>query len=117
MKFFQFFIAVPLFAMKNGEQPKTQGKPAVKYEEAMNQAFSEIFTNLKVIEADTKKKRENIDLQRRRGSAPPSTLRQTTAVFKQPKKEVERKLSTPVPASKPSSMNWVLRCFEEDENM
>ena len=103
--------------MKNGEEPKTQDKPAVKYEEAMNQAFSEIFSNLKVIEADTKKKREKIDLQRRRGSAPPTTLRQTTEVFKQPKKEVERKLSTPVPDSKSSTMSWVLRCFEEDENM
>ena len=103
--------------MKNGEQPTTQGKKVVKYEEAMDQAFSEIFKNLKMIEADTKRKREKVDLQRRRGSAPPTTLRETTAAFKQPKKEIERKLSTPTPASKLSTTKWVLQCFEEEENM
>ena len=58
--------------MKNSEEQKGHGKKAVKYEEAMNQAFSEIFQNLKVIEADNKKQRERLDLQRRRGSAPPA---------------------------------------------
>ena len=103
--------------MKNGKQPKMQEKKVVKYEEAMEQAFSEIFQNLKVIEADTKKNREKIDLQRRRGSAPPATLRETTKEFQQPKNEVERKLSTPIPASQSSTTNWVLKCFEEEENV
>lgn len=102
--------------MKNSEQQKGQEKKAVKYEEAMNQAFSEIFQNLKVIEADNKKQRERLDLQRRRGSAPPATLRETTAAFKKSKTELERKLSTPIPAGNSTTTKWVLQCFEE-ENM
>ena len=101
--------------MKDGEQQKAQERKEVKYEEAMNKAFSEIFQNLKVIEEGTKKQRERIDLQRR-GSAPATTLRETTATFKQPKNERERTLSTPIPASKLSTMSWVLKCCEEDEN-
>ena len=103
--------------MKNSEEPKGHQKKAVKYEEAMNQAFSEIFQNLKVIEADNKKQRERLDLQRRRGSAPPAALRETTASFtKSPKTEVERKLSTPIPGENSTTTKWVLQCFEE-ENM
>jgi len=103
--------------MKNNEEQKSQEKKAVKYEEAMNQAFSEIFQNLKVIEADNKKQRERLDLQRRRGSAPPAALRETTAAFtKSPPTEVERKLSTPIPGGNSTTTKWVLQCFEE-ENM
>ena len=101
--------------MKNSEEQKGHGKKAVKYEEAMNQAFSEIFQNLKVIEADNKKQRERLDLQRRRGSAPPAALRETTTAFTtSPKTQVERKISTPIPGGNSTTTNWVLKCFEED---
>jgi len=88
----------------------------VNYEQAMNQALSEIFQNLKEIQKDTKKRRENINLQRRRGSAPATALRETAATFKQPKK-LGRSLSTTVPATSStlSTMRWVLQCFEEEE--
>lgn len=113
-------------------------KPA-NYEEAMKKAFGEIFRNLKQIEKDTKLQRLKVDLERRRGSAPASTLRETTAVFKKPKEEITRKLSTPIPpksnlsqerirklpATPPpaphqpglSTMQWVLTCFEEEEDI
>jgi len=101
--------------MKNSEEQKGREKKAVKYEDAMNQAFSEIFQNLKVIEADNKKQRERLDLQRRRGSAPPAALRDTTAAFtKSQKTEVERKLSTPIPGGNSTTTTWVLQCFEEE---
>ena len=103
--------------MKKSDEQKGQEKKAVKYEDAMNQAFSEIFQNLKVIEADNKKQRERLDLQRRRGSAPPAALRETTTAFTtSPKTEVERKLSTPIPDGNSTTTTWVLQCFEE-ENM
>ena len=89
----------------------------MNYEDAMNQALNEIFQNLKEIQQDTKKRREKIDLQRRRGSAPATALRaETTATFKQPKK-LDRKMSTPIPATSStlSTMRWVLQCFEEEE--
>jgi len=104
--------------MMNNSQGKRNSYQAegVNYEEAMNQALNEIFQNLKEIQQDTKKRREKIDLQRRRGSAPATALRETTAIFKQPKK-LDRKMSTPIPAapSTLSTMRWVLQCFEEEE--
>lgn len=101
--------------MKNSEEQKGKEKKAVKYEEAMNQAFSEIFQNLKVIEADNKKQRERLDLQRRRGSAPPATLRETTAAFTESSKtEVERKFSSPISGGNSTTTKWVLHCFEEE---
>lgn len=103
--------------MKNGKRQKGQGKQGMNYEDAMNQAFSEIFQNLKVIKEGTKKQREKTDIQRRRGSAPPTALRETTTAFEQTKTEVVRKLSTPIPASNLSTTKRVLQCFEEEENM
>ena len=95
-----------------------QYKKGVNFEEAMNQALSEIFQNLKEIQEDTKKQREKLSLWRRRGSAPATALRETTlATFKQPKKELDRKLSTPTPTSISTfpTMHWVLQSFEEEE--
>lgn len=104
--------------MMNNSQGKRNSYQAegVNYEEAMNQALNEIFQNLKEIQQDTKKRREKIDLQRRRGSAPATALREITATFKQPKKLV-RKMSIPIPAASStlSTMRWVLQCFEEEE--
>ena len=107
----------------------------VNFEQAMKEAFSEIFQNLKEIEKETKMQRKKIDLERRRGSAPAATLRETTAAFKRPKEELTRKLSTPMPpksslpkeltrtVSAPvpsqsswSTMQWVLACLEEEED-
>lgn len=59
-----------------------QRKERVSYEEAMNQAFTEIFQNLRVIEEDTKKQREKVYQQQRRGSAPATMLNKTTATEK-----------------------------------
>lgn len=70
-----------------------QNKDGMSFEKAMEQAFCEIFGNLKVIEKDTKKTREKLEL-RRRGSAPAATLRETTKLFKQPK-EFGRTMSIP----------------------
>ena len=112
-------------------------KKEANYEEAMKEAFGEIFQNLKEIEKDTKIQRQRMDLQRRRGSARATTLRETTAAFSmKPKNELTRTSSTPVPprTNSPkeltrklptqlppktslSTMQWVLACFEEEENM
>lgn len=83
--------------MKNVERQRVRGNQAMKYEDAMKQAFHEIYQNLKVIEEGTKKKREKLDLQRRRGSAPPTTLRKTTAAFERARTDAVRKVSTPQP--------------------
>lgn len=101
----------------NGQGQQYRYKKGANYEEAMNQALSEIFQNLKEIQQDTKRQREKVNLQRRRGSAPATALRETAATFKQPKKELDRKLSTPIPATSStlSTMRWVLQCFEEEE--
>ena len=99
-----------------GDQHRCKAE-GVKYEQAMKQALSEIFQNLKEIQQDTKKRREKLNLQRRRGSAPATALRETAATFKQPKK-LDRSLSTTVPAASStlSTMRWVLQCFEEEED-
>ena len=105
--------------MVNNSQGQQNSHKAeeVNYEAAMNQALNEIFQNLKEIQQDTKKRREKINLQRRRGSAPATALRETAAAFKQPKTLLDRKLSTPIPASSStlSTMRWVLQCFEEED--
>ena len=96
-----------------GEEYKAEG---VNYEQAMKQALSEIFQNLKEIQQDTKKRRQQLNLQRRRGSAPATALRETAATLKK-KKKLDRSLSTTVPAASStlSTMRWVLQCFEEEE--
>ena len=95
-------------------------KKGGNYEQAMTQAFSEIFQNLKLIEEDTRKQREMVKReQRRRGSAPCSMLSATTKTFHRDvkaaalKEKPERKISSP---SK-STMHWVLSCFEEEEEV
>ena len=75
-----------------GERKKADGmcKKGVSYEEAINEAFTEIFLNLKVIEKDTELQRQMLHLERRRGSAPAAMLqRQTTTAF-QPKVQTRR---------------------------
>ena len=70
-------------------------KNGANYEEAMNEAFKEIFTNLKEIEKDTgRMRRLRADLERRRSSAPATVLRDQLKVFRKPK-QTERRLSTP----------------------
>lgn len=95
--------------MKSGKGRRKTSKTGVAdFEDAMNQAFSEIFQNLKMIEQDTKKQREKVDLQRRRRvSAPAATHRETVSTFNQPKNELGRKFSTPTNASTLSTMHAV----------
>lgn len=69
----------------------------------MEQAFREIFQNLKVIEEGAKKQREKLDLQRRRGSAPATMLRETARTFRQSRKELARTISTPAAVASTSS--------------
>ena len=107
---------------------KNGNKKGLNYEKAMKQAFGEIFRNLREIENDTRKKRHKIDLERRRASAPCTTLRETTraAVNQLKKEELGRTFSVPLsPKSsltkdtKPSlsTRHWVLACFDEEEDM
>ena len=67
-----------------GERKKSE-KTGVNYEEAISEAFSEIFQNLKEIEKDTKLQRQILYLKRRRDSAPAEMLRQATTASTQPK--------------------------------
>lgn len=61
--------------MDNCKGQKSGQKKRQSYDEAMKQAFDEIFQNLKMIKDDTKRLRDEVYLQRRRGSAPASVLR------------------------------------------
>ena len=115
------------------EGMKSRDKKGASYEEAMKEAFNEIFQNLKEIEKDTEKKRQKVDFERRRGSAPPSALRVDTTAFRKPKEVLSRQLSSPMqksnrkrelkktlstpltPTTSLSTMQWVLACFEEEE--
>ena len=80
------------------EKMKSREKNESSYEEAMKEAFNEIFQNLKEIEKDTEKKRQKVDFERRRGSAPPSALREGITAFRKPKKVLSRQLSSPYAA-------------------
>lgn len=91
-------------ASREGETSK-QSKQGVNYEKVMNQALSEIFQNLKEIKQDTKRQRDQLLLERRRGSAPSSVLRKPTTTLQLPKNELSRSTS---------NMLWVLQCEEED---
>ena len=74
---------------------KSKNTKGVSYEEAMKEAFVEIFQNLKEIEKDTEKKlRLKIDFERRRGSAP-STLVLKDG-FRKPRETITRQISAPV---------------------
>lgn len=93
------------FAMTSCKgETSDQSKEEVNYEEAMNQALSEIFQNLKEIQQDTKRQREKLYLERRRGSAPATMVRKTSTTIQQPKNELSRSTSN----------IWVLQCAEED---
>ena len=82
-----------------------QSNQKVNYEKAMNQALSEIFQNLKEIKQDTKRQRDKLLLERRRGSAPSSVLRKTATNLQLPKSELSKSTS---------NMLWVLQCEGED---
>ena len=138
------------------EGVKGRNKKGANYDEAMKEAFNEIFQNLGEIKKNTKRFRQKADFERRRRSAPPAALLEATATFKKPK--TERKLSTPLPPqpslhekeittskmstplptksslpkkltrtelsapplpprSSMSTVQWVLSCFEEEENL
>ena len=101
--------------MKSGRDQLSRRKKEDNYEQAMNQAFSEIFRNLKEIKEDTEKQRKKANLERaRRFSAPTMTRKETSTTFQQSENELTRKLS---PACAPSllTVNWVLPCFDEDD--
>lgn len=127
--------------MKNGKQVKgCRLKKGTNYDEAMKEAFMEIFENFKEIDKDINLKRtkQSVDFERRRGSAPASALRQETAILANTKEELTRKFSTPV-RPKPSfteevsataspapplpskqtlsTMQWLLPCWEEEEEI
>ena len=96
---------------KNGQKAKS-----VDFEEAMTKAFTEIFHNLKEIEADAKKQRERVDRQRRRQSAPASMIRELTETLRKPTTESKPTVATQ-PASSWSTVHWILDCYEEDEDV
>ena len=105
--------------MENDKGRQCRYKKRVSYEEAMNQALSEIFQNLKEIREDTKKQREKVSVRRRKVSAPATAFRETTTTWKKSKKELGRQMSSPLPAASStlSTMHWVLQCFEEEEEV
>lgn len=95
---------------------KGQKTKAVNFEEAMTKAFSEIFHNLKEIEAEAKKQRGRVDCQGRRQSAPASMIRELTETLRKP--ETESKATVTIrPASSLSTMHWILDCYEEEEDL
>ena len=127
--------------MKNGKQVKgCRLKKGTNYDEAMKEAFMEIFENFKEIDKDInlKKTKQSVGFERRRGSAPAAALRQETAILANTKEELTRKFSTPV-RPKPSfteevsataspapplpskqtlsTMQWLLPCWEEEEEI
>ena len=81
---------------------KGRNKKGENYDEAMKEAFNEIFQNLKEIEKDTKRIRQKADFERGRRSVPAAALRDATVAFKKPKGG--KKQSTPLPPE-PSSLH------------
>lgn len=82
-----------------GERKKSE-KTGVNYEEAISEAFSEIFQNLKEIEKDTTElQRKMLYLRRRRSSAPADMIRQTTTASSQPKVHMGRRKGVRDPAT------------------
>ena len=102
--------------ISNCTEQKGQKKKAVDFDEAMTKAFSEIFHNLKEIEADAKKQRERVDRQRRRQSAPAGMIRELTETLRKPETESKNTV-TAQPASSWSTMHWILDCYEEEEDL
>lgn len=96
-------------------EQKGQKTKAVDFEEAMTKAFSEIFHNLKEIEADAKKQKEKVDRQRRRRqSAPASMIRELTETLRKPEKESKNTMATQPSLS---TMHWILDCYDEEEHL
>jgi len=102
--------------ISNCIEPKSQKAKAVDFEEAMTKAFTEIFHNLKEIEADAKKQRARVDRERRRQSAPASLIRELTETLRKPETESKPTVTTQ-PASSRSTVHWILDCYEEGEDI
>ena len=77
-----------LLGEEQSQGMKSKHNKGLCYEEAMKEAFSEIFQNLREIEKNTEKKfklRQKMDFERRRGSAPAlSPLKEEKTFFRQP---------------------------------
>lgn len=111
--------------MKNVKGQKCELEKRTDFDSAMNQAFSEIFENLKGLEEDTKIRRLKTEQLQRRNSAPASTLKENfgtkTNQLNQPQKQLDRtksgeQKSYTLPAvSALSTMHWVMQCCEEEE--
>ena len=77
-----------LLGEEQSQGMKSKHNKGLCYEEAMREAFSEIFQNLREIENNNEKKfklRQKVDFERRRGSAPAlSPLKDEKTFFRQP---------------------------------
>ena len=74
-----------LLGEEQSQGMKSKHSKGLCYEDAMREAFSEIFQNLREIEKNTEKKRQKMDFERRRGSAPAlSPLKEEKTFFRQP---------------------------------
>ena len=77
-----------LLGEEQSQGMKSKHNKGLCYEEAMREAFSEIFQNLREIENNNEKKfklRQKMDFERRRGSAPAlSLLKEEKTFFRQP---------------------------------
>ena len=77
-----------LLGEEQSQGMKSKHNKSLCYEEAMKEAFSEIFQNLREIEKNTEKKfklRQKMDFERRRDSAPAlSPLKEEKTFFRQP---------------------------------
>ena len=74
-----------LLGEEQSQGMKSKHSKGLCYEDAMREAFSEIFQNLREIEKNTEKKRQKMDFERRRGSAPAlSLLKEEKTFFRQP---------------------------------
>lgn len=124
-KLLQRFKFTRIVAMKNVKGQKCELEKRTDFDSAMNQAFSEIFENLKGLEEDTKIRRLKTEQLQRRNSAPASTLKENfgtkTNQLKQPQKQLDRtksgeQKSYTLPAvSALSTMHWVMQCCDEEE--
>ena len=73
-----------LLGEEQSQGMKSKHSKGLCYEDAMREAFSEIFLNLREIEKNTEKKRQKMDFERRRGSAPALSLLKEEKTFRQP---------------------------------
>ena len=77
-----------LLGEEQSQGMKSKHNKGLCYAEAMREAFSEIFQNLREIENNSEKKfklRQKMDFERRRGSAPAlSLLKEEKTFFRQP---------------------------------